>query len=133
MTRILYLTLDGIAIKSPHLREFSRVKFMPFIYFSETNTLSSAPSSVSGSTAAASTAEQISSSSGTSFIASAPTCVYLMSRTALHLDIEETPTANCDIILNAIANCDELGLNKQLASQVFSLWMVSPLLGEKHC
>ncbi|XP_023021197.1 FERM domain-containing protein 8 Bili [Leptinotarsa decemlineata] len=57
-----------------------------------------------------------------------PTCVYLHSRTAIMMEIEDTPTATCDRICQAIINCDELGLNKQLAPQIFTLWMVSPLL-----
>lgn len=95
-----------------------------FYLFSETNTLSSAPSSVSSNAVAANQDSQSSP-----FISQIPTCIYLMSRTALHMDIEDTSNASCDIILQAITNCDELGLNKQLASQVFSLWMCSPLLG----
>ncbi|KAG5891496.1 hypothetical protein JTB14_009830 [Gonioctena quinquepunctata] len=57
-----------------------------------------------------------------------PTAVYLHSHTAIMMEIEDTPSATCDRICQAIVNCDELGLNKQLASQVFTLWMISPLL-----
>ncbi|GLV40191.1 Band4.1 inhibitor LRP interactor [Carabus blaptoides fortunei] len=57
-----------------------------------------------------------------------PTCVYLMSRVALHMDIEDTASATTDVICQAIVNCDELGLNRQLAPQIFTLWMCSPLL-----
>ena len=45
------------------------------------------------------------------------------------MEIEDTPSATSDIICQAIINSDELGLNKQLSSQVFTLWMTSPLLG----
>lgn len=61
-----------------------------------------------------------------------PTCVFLHNRTAVMMEIEDTPTATCDLMCQAIVNSDELGLNKQLASQVFTLWMVSPLLGEYY-
>ncbi|KAJ8963279.1 hypothetical protein NQ318_018746 [Aromia moschata] len=57
-----------------------------------------------------------------------PANVYLHNRTVIAMEIEDTPTATCDLICQAIINSDELGLNKQLASQVFTLWMVSPLL-----
>lgn len=45
------------------------------------------------------------------------------------MKIEDTPTATCELINQAIINCEELALNKQLAPQVFALWMRSPLLG----
>lgn len=45
------------------------------------------------------------------------------------MEIEDTPTATTELICNAIANCDELTLNKVLAMQLFTLWMHSPLLG----
>ncbi|XP_045466874.1 putative FERM domain-containing protein FRMD8P1 [Harmonia axyridis] len=57
-----------------------------------------------------------------------PTCVYLHNRSAIMMEIEDTPTANVDMICQAIVNCDELGLNKHIACQVFTLWMMSPLL-----
>ncbi|XP_018563861.1 FERM domain-containing protein 8 [Anoplophora glabripennis] len=57
-----------------------------------------------------------------------PTGVFLHSRTAIMMEIEDTPTTTCELMCQAIVNSDELGLNKQLASQVFTLWMVSPLL-----
>lgn len=59
-----------------------------------------------------------------------PTCVYLHSNTAIMMEIEDTPSGTCDLLCQAIINCDELGLNKQLASQVFTLWMTSSLLGD---
>lgn len=46
------------------------------------------------------------------------------------MEVEDTPSGTCDLLCQAIINCDELGLNKQLASQVFTLWMISPLLGD---
>lgn len=58
-----------------------------------------------------------------------PCCIYLHSRVALSMKIEDTPTVPCDAICQSIINCEELGLNKQLASQAFCLWMRSPLLG----
>lgn len=45
------------------------------------------------------------------------------------LEIEDTPIVSTDTMFQAITNSDEFGLNKQLAGQVFSLWMISPLLG----
>lgn len=58
-----------------------------------------------------------------------PTCVYLHCKTALLMEIEDTPSATCELLCQAIVNCEELGLGKQTASQVFTLWMTSPLLG----
>ncbi|CAH1954878.1 unnamed protein product [Acanthoscelides obtectus] len=58
-----------------------------------------------------------------------PTSVYLHSRTAIIMEIEDTPSATCELLCQAIINSDELGLNKVLASQIFTLWMTSPLLG----
>ncbi|CAG9820882.1 unnamed protein product [Phaedon cochleariae] len=57
-----------------------------------------------------------------------PICLYLHTRTAVMLDVEDAPTATCDRVCQAVAGCEELGLNKQVALQVFALWMVSPLL-----
>lgn len=59
-----------------------------------------------------------------------PMCIYLHSNVALMMEVEDTPTATTDLICQAIINCDELGLNKQVASNVFTLWMTSPLLGK---
>ncbi|ENN70235.1 hypothetical protein YQE_13020, partial [Dendroctonus ponderosae] len=44
------------------------------------------------------------------------------------MEIEDTPSATCELICQAIVNSEELGLNKQLAAQVFTLWMISPIL-----
>jgi len=47
------------------------------------------------------------------------------------MEIEDTPAATCELICQAIVNCDEFGLNKSLAVQVFTLWMISPILGKR--
>lgn len=58
-----------------------------------------------------------------------PTCVYLMSRTAVHMEIEGTAECPTQVMLAAALGCDELGIgNKLLAQSVFGLWMCSPLL-----
>lgn len=58
-----------------------------------------------------------------------PTCVYLMSRVAVHMEIEETNQCPAQVILAAALGCEELGIsNKLLAQSVFGLWMTSPLL-----
>lgn len=59
-----------------------------------------------------------------------PINVYLHNHVAVMLEIENTPIISSEEIFQAILNSDELGLNKQLSSQVFSLWLVSPLLGK---
>lgn len=59
-----------------------------------------------------------------------PTCVYLHDRVAIMLEIEDSTSATVDLMCNAIVNADELGLNKQLATQLFTLWMYSSLLGK---
>lgn len=61
-----------------------------------------------------------------------PMCVYLHNQTALLMEVEDTPTATCEILCQAILNCEEVGLNKQLGSQVFALWMCSSLLGKYY-
>lgn len=58
-----------------------------------------------------------------------PTCIYLHSHIAIMMEIEDTPTACSELLCQAIVNCDELGLNKQVATQLFALWLTSPLLG----
>ncbi|KAH1000833.1 hypothetical protein HUJ04_013118 [Dendroctonus ponderosae] len=57
-----------------------------------------------------------------------PMCVYLHNKTVIMMEIEDTPSATCELICQAIVNSEELGLNKQLAAQVFTLWMISPIL-----
>ncbi|KAK9884110.1 hypothetical protein WA026_005064 [Henosepilachna vigintioctopunctata] len=44
------------------------------------------------------------------------------------MEVEDAPTASVELLLQAIINCDELALNKYVASQAFTLWMVSPLV-----
>ncbi|XP_057672722.1 FERM domain-containing protein 8 isoform X1 [Diorhabda carinulata] len=57
-----------------------------------------------------------------------PVCVYLRNRIAIVIDIENVDTVTSEQICEKITNCEELGLNQQLCSNVFSLWMISPLL-----
>lgn len=59
-----------------------------------------------------------------------PINVYLHNHIAIMLEIENTLTVTCEVVLQEILNCDELGLNNQLANQVFCLWLKSSLLGE---
>lgn len=59
-----------------------------------------------------------------------PINVYLHNHVAIMLEIEDTPSTTCELIFQTILNCEELSLNKQLGSQIFSLWIVSPLLGK---
>ncbi|CAO1418753.1 unnamed protein product [Diamesa tonsa] len=83
-----------------------------------------------------------------------PTVVYLMSRIAVHMEIEGTAQCPAQVMLAAALGCEELGIsNKLLAQSVFGLWMTSqqieiqlkphhrpyavrvawPKLLEKHC
>lgn len=58
-----------------------------------------------------------------------PTCVYLMSRIAVHMEIDGTAQCPAQVMLAAALGCEELGIaNKLLAQSVFGLWMSSPLL-----
>ncbi|XP_031634158.1 FERM domain-containing protein 8 [Contarinia nasturtii] len=58
-----------------------------------------------------------------------PTCVYLMSRVAVHMEIEGTAQCPAQVYLAAALGCEELGIsNKLLAQNIFSLWMNSTLL-----
>ncbi|SPP83231.1 FERM domain-containing protein 8 [Drosophila guanche] len=58
-----------------------------------------------------------------------PTCVYLMSRVAVHMEIEGTAECPSQVMLAAALGCEELGIsNKLLAQSVFGLWMTSTLL-----
>nr|CAI5846960.1 unnamed protein product [Callosobruchus analis] len=50
-----------------------------------------------------------------------PTSVYLHSRTAVIMEVEDTPSATTELLCQAIINSDELGLNKILAAQIFTL------------
>ncbi|CAH2094754.1 unnamed protein product [Euphydryas editha] len=63
------------------------------------------------------------------------TCVYLMSRTAIMVEMSSEEVPSCVTaarFLNAVLNTEELGLStpsaRSLATSVFSLWMCSPLL-----
>ena len=59
-----------------------------------------------------------------------PTCVYLMSRIAVHMEIEGTAQCPAQVMLAAALGCEELGIaNKLLAQSIFGLWMTSSLLG----
>ncbi|XP_041969933.1 putative FERM domain-containing protein FRMD8P1 isoform X2 [Aricia agestis] len=73
-----------------------------------------------------------SSSTGTS---NPVTCVYLMSRTAIMVEMSSEEVPSCvtaSRFLNAVLCTEELGLSspsaRSLAANVFSLWMCSPLL-----
>ncbi|XP_073812122.1 FERM domain-containing protein 8 Bili isoform X2 [Musca autumnalis] len=58
-----------------------------------------------------------------------PTCVYLMSRVAVHMEIEGTGQCPSQVMLAAAVGCEELGIaNKLLAQSIFGLWMGSSLL-----
>ncbi|XP_004524399.1 uncharacterized protein LOC101456936 isoform X1 [Ceratitis capitata] len=58
-----------------------------------------------------------------------PTCVYLMSRIAVHMEIEGTAQCPTQVMLAAALGCEELGIaNKLLAQSIFALWMTSELL-----
>ncbi|XP_034115732.1 uncharacterized protein LOC117575577 [Drosophila albomicans] len=58
-----------------------------------------------------------------------PTCVYLMSRVAVHMEIEGTAQCPSQVMLAAALGCEELGIsNKLLAQSIFGLWMTSGLL-----
>ncbi|XP_030380856.1 putative FERM domain-containing protein FRMD8P1 isoform X2 [Scaptodrosophila lebanonensis] len=58
-----------------------------------------------------------------------PTCVYLMSRVAVHMEIEGTAQCPSQVMLAAALGCEELGIsNKLLAQSIFGLWMTSTLL-----
>lgn len=58
-----------------------------------------------------------------------PTVVYLMSRLAVHMEIEGTAQCPAQVMLAAALGCEELGIsNKLLAQNIFGLWMTSSLL-----
>ncbi|CAG9789443.1 unnamed protein product [Diatraea saccharalis] len=76
-----------------------------------------------------------STTSSSSVTSNPVTCVYLMSRTAIMVEMssEEVPTCvTASRFLNAILATEELGLTqpstRSLAANVFALWMCSPLL-----
>ncbi|CAG9863625.1 unnamed protein product [Phyllotreta striolata] len=55
------------------------------------------------------------------------TCVYLHNHTAVIIEMEDMDST-AEQLSEVLMSSDELGMNKQLFSQVFTLWMVSPLL-----
>ncbi|KAK3909336.1 FERM domain-containing protein 8 [Frankliniella fusca] len=57
----------------------------------------------------------------------APLCVYLMSRIALHMELEDRDSTTTAELMTAIFQEDELGLPSS-AGPLFSLWMCSGLL-----
>lgn len=58
-----------------------------------------------------------------------PACVFLMTRVAVHMEIEETPSCPTKVYLAAALGCHELGItNKLFAQNIFALWMMSPFL-----
>ncbi|XP_013135519.1 PREDICTED: FERM domain-containing protein 8 isoform X2 [Papilio polytes] len=76
-----------------------------------------------------------SSSSSSSVSSSQSTCIYLMSRTAVMVEMsaDEVPTSvTASRFLNAVLSADEMGLvqpsTRSLAANVFALWMCSPML-----
>ncbi|CAH1112328.1 unnamed protein product [Psylliodes chrysocephalus] len=54
-------------------------------------------------------------------------CVYFHNHTAVMMEMEDKDTT-VEHICDTLINSDELGINKQLFSQIFTLWMISPLL-----
>lgn len=58
----------------------------------------------------------------------APLCVYMMSRLAIHLELEDRESTTVKEIMTALFQENELGL--PIASgRLFALWMCSGLLG----
>ncbi|XP_026471357.1 FERM domain-containing protein 8 [Ctenocephalides felis] len=58
-----------------------------------------------------------------------PTCIYLMSRVAIRLEVEDTASCPARVMAAAALHADDLGVaNRALAAAVFCLWMTSPLL-----
>ncbi|KAF5305045.1 hypothetical protein FQA39_LY09307 [Lamprigera yunnana] len=87
----------------------------------DTNTTLSAPSSVTSTTSSGGRNECLQGPV-------VPICVYLFNRIALIMEVEDVSSATNEVLCQAIINCDEVNLNKQLTHQVFTLWMRSPLL-----
>ncbi|KAF5280346.1 hypothetical protein FQR65_LT03155 [Abscondita terminalis] len=86
----------------------------------DTNTTLSVPSSVTSASSSGGRNESIQELTSM--------CIYLYNRIALLMEIEDISSATNDSLCQAITGCDELNLNKQTASQVFTLWMRSALL-----
>ena len=55
-------------------------------------------------------------------------CVYLMSRVVLHMDIEDGVNITVQELVQSILQVEELGLPR-VATNIFTLWMCSGLLG----
>lgn len=66
---------------------------------------------------------------GAQLIASKPLkmCVYLMSRVALHMDVEDGVNITVQELVQSILQVEELGLPR-VAANIFTLWMCSGLL-----
>jgi len=56
-------------------------------------------------------------------------CVYMMSNTAIDLEVEEGYSVTVNDMLHTIMLDEAIGLPRSAAA-VFSLWMCSPLVGE---
>ncbi|XP_013170886.1 PREDICTED: FERM domain-containing protein 8 isoform X2 [Papilio xuthus] len=76
-----------------------------------------------------------SSSSSSSVSSTQSTCIYLMSQTAIMVEMsadEVATSVTASRFLNAVLAADELGLvqpsTRSLAANVFALWMCSPML-----
>lgn len=54
-------------------------------------------------------------------------CIYLMSAVGIKLEVEDGASVTCGELINTLTEEDELNLPRQ-ATEVFSLWMTSPLL-----
>lgn len=55
-------------------------------------------------------------------------CVYLMSRVVLHMDIEDGVNITVQELVQSVLQVEELGLPR-VATNIFTLWMCSSLLG----
>lgn len=55
-------------------------------------------------------------------------CIYILSRVAVYLEIENTANSTVAEMMSSVLNADEFGLNKSLTESMFTLWMCSPFL-----
>jgi len=62
------------------------------------------------------------------FISALKMCVYLMSRVALRMDVEDGVNITVQDLVQSILQVEELGLPR-VATNIFTLWMCSGLLG----
>jgi hypothetical protein len=62
------------------------------------------------------------------FISALKMCVYLMSRVALRMDLEDGVNITVQDLVQSILQVEELGLPR-VATNIFTLWMCSGLLG----